>query len=235
MTPGEFVQELSKIRLDAVFNPYSQRCDVHDRQNAPACRQANLLAFIKAALDARVETIWIGRDLGYRGGRRTGLPLTDEVHLPAMSALFSHLPVRQATRGPALSERTATIIWQMLGRIGHPVFLWNIFPLHPHEPEDPLSNRCHTRRERLACEALFRTLLDLLQPIEIIAIGRDAYLALKELDIPCHRVRHPSYGGQAEFMQTIAKLYGVSSESRLDNAHLDPDIMRLRNAALGIV
>jgi len=31
------------------------------------------------------NTIWMGRDLGYRGGRRTGLALTDEAHLPLFS------------------------------------------------------------------------------------------------------------------------------------------------------
>ena len=29
-----------------------------------------------------------------------------------------------------------------------PVMLWNVFPFHPHEADDPMSNRCHTRSER---------------------------------------------------------------------------------------
>ena len=30
--------------------------------------------------DAELDAIWVGRDLGYRGGRRTGLALTDDVY-----------------------------------------------------------------------------------------------------------------------------------------------------------
>ena len=212
MTPEAFVQDLSEIRLDAVFNPYGQRCGVHDRPDAAARRRANLTAFLDAALDLRVETMWIARDLGYRGGRRTGLPLTDEIRLPHMSALFGNIALARATHGPALGERTASVVWRMLGRIGRPVFLWNIFPLHPHEPGDPLSNRCHGRGERVAREALFRGLLGLLRPVEIVAVGRDARVALRELGIPCRRVRHPSYGGQAEFTRAIATLHGLADE-----------------------
>ena len=52
-------------------------------------------------------------------------------------------------------ERTANVIWRMLMRIDEPIFLWNVFPLHPHEPDDPMSNRRHTAKERDACGALF--------------------------------------------------------------------------------
>ena len=81
MTPSDFVQTLSNMRLPNVFNPWADRCAIHDRSDAAATRRSNLLAMLEAALDERVETMWIARDLGYRGGRRTGVPLTDEVHL----------------------------------------------------------------------------------------------------------------------------------------------------------
>jgi hypothetical protein len=47
-----------------------------------------------------------------------------------------------------VAERTSTVVWDMLARIGERVLLWNAFPLHPHEPGNPLSNRVHTRAER---------------------------------------------------------------------------------------
>jgi hypothetical protein len=37
--------------------------------------------------------MWFGRDLGYRGGRCTGLAFTDEAHLPALRLTFKNAPV----------------------------------------------------------------------------------------------------------------------------------------------
>ena len=45
----------------------------------------------------------------------------------------------------AVAERTATVTWQVLRHLRRPVFLWNVFPLHPHASGGPLPNRCHSR------------------------------------------------------------------------------------------
>ena len=109
-----------------------------------------------------------------------------------------------------MAERTAAIVWSVLARIGEPVVLWNIFPLHPHEPDDPFSNRCHTRAERDATWPLLIALIAMIKPRRIVAIGRDAGMALAGIDIPVQVVRHPSYGGQAEFIAGIHQIYGVA-------------------------
>lgn len=204
-----FVHALSNIELENVFNPYAERCPLHDRSDAPSRRQQNLTSSLDTAINLNVRTIWIARDLGYRGGRRTGLALTDEVHLDSYSTLFRGLRVAKATKGPAVSERTATVIWQMLKRLGEPVFLWNVFPLHPHAPDEPMSNRCHTRRERQACAHFLHEIMDLLQPKTVIAIGGDAHRAVDELGISTTQVRHPSYGGQNTFITQIEQAYAL--------------------------
>jgi len=209
MKPAAFVQALTSIHLDDVFNPYSDRCVLHDRADAPQRRRANLLAVVEAAAEDGIDSVWIARDLGYRGGRRTGLPLTDEMHLQTFSEIYGGLPLSRATKGPPVAERTAAIIWKVLTQIDKPVFLWNIFPLHPFEPGDPLSNRCHTRAEREVFRDLLFTLLEMLRPKSVIAIGRDAHQSLLELAIDCHAVRHPSYGGQTEFINGMNKLYDL--------------------------
>ena len=210
MKPIAFVEALSTVQLDAVFNPYSDRCPLHDRADAPQRRRANLRRFLESVADDEVDSIWIARDLGYRGGRRTGLPLTDEMHLQTFSTIYG-LPLSRATKGPPMAERTAAIIWRVLQQIGQPVSLWNIFPLHPFEPGDPLSNRCHTRAEREMFSDVLFTLLDMLRPQRIIAIGRDAQKALADMSLDCHAVRHPSYGGQAEFISGMFALYGLKA------------------------
>lgn len=139
MTPANFVDALADIRLPNVFNPYADRCKVHDRSDAPRRRRENLRAMLQASINGGVETVWIARDLGYRGGRRTGVPLTDEVHLEAASKSFGAVTFSRATTGPAVAERTAAVVWGVIARIGRPVFLWNVFPLHPHSPGDHFS------------------------------------------------------------------------------------------------
>jgi hypothetical protein len=177
VTPSPFVAELAEMRLPSVFNPYVDRCDTYDRPNAARLRRRNLQTFLEAALSSRVDAIWAARDLGYRGGRRTGVPLTDEVHLERLSILFGGIPLERATRGRVVAERTAAVVWEVLRRIGHPVVLWNVFPFHPHEPNDPLSNRCHTASEREITLPLLRQLICMFQPRRLIAIGRDAQFA----------------------------------------------------------
>ncbi|WP_035972325.1 uracil-DNA glycosylase [Bradyrhizobium sp. WSM3983] len=211
-TPKSFAQALAETHLPSVFNPYADCCPAHDRADAARIRRRNLVRCLDAALTAHVDTIWIARDLGYRGGRRTGVPLTDEVHLAQAAALMGGIVLDRATKGPVVAERTAAIVWSVLTRIGEPAVLWNIFPLHPHEADDPFSNRCHTRVEREATWPLLTALIAMIKPRRIVAIGRDAGMALNGLDIAVEIIRHPSYGGQAEFISGVNHIYGLAAD-----------------------
>lgn len=216
----EFVELVAALRFDDAFNPYSDLCSDFDRPDAARIRRHNLSMVLDAAIDRGVDSIWVARDLGYRGGRRTGLALTDEVHLGAHADLLGTPPLARSTNGPAMAERTATVIWQMLIAIRQPVFLWNVFPLHPHEAGDPMSNRCHTRGERLACRHIMVGLIHLLSPSRVLAIGRDAQLALEDLGVTAEKVRHPSYGGQSEFIAGVNTHYGLDGSDRQEAAPL---------------
>lgn len=210
-TPTSFIEALSCVELENTFNPYRDICPIHDAPDAVHTRKNNLLNCIEAALNAQADTIWIARDLGYRGGRRTGIPLTDEAHLDFAEDMFGGVSLDRATEGPILAERTATVTWKLLSDIGKPVMLWNIFPLHPHAENSPMTNRCHKKNERLATWPFLLALIDMLNPKQLVAIGRDAGLALSTLDVPVSMVRHPSYGGQAEFIDGIQKIYNIQN------------------------
>jgi hypothetical protein len=212
---SRFLNELAALRFDNVFNPYSDSCPEHDVVDAARIRRHNLERVLTAAILGGVDSMWVARDLGYRGGRRTGLALTDDIHLSWHAALLATPPLVRATKGPAVAERTATIVWRALRSISRPIFLWNVFPLHPHGPLDPMSNRCHSRVERTTCRPLLLWLLEALKPKRVVAIGGDAQAALADFGVRTVSVRHPSYGGQREFLAGIAEHYGVSP----DGAH----------------
>jgi hypothetical protein len=96
---------------------------------------------------AEVECVWLGRDCGYRGGRRTGIALPDELHLDALQHHLGIDGIAKATVGSPITERTATHVWKAILEVNAKVFLWNIFPFHPFEPGNPMSNSRHTARE----------------------------------------------------------------------------------------
>ena len=208
-----FVEAVASLQFEDCFNPYSDRCEVHDRNDAPQRRSATLSAILHRAAESPVDAIWIGRDLGYRGGRRTGLALTDDVHMSQHAKRWNlDLIAERPTMGNAVAERTATVIWGMLKHINARIFLWNVFPLHPHESGDPFTNRQHNAHERRSGEELLQQLIALLKPSRIVAIGNDAAAAAHRItdavSVIC--VRHPSYGGQAQFQSQISELYDAS-------------------------
>ena len=91
------------------------------------------------------------------------------------------------------------------------IFLWNVFPLHPQEQDEPFTNRAHNAPERRAGEELLETLVGLLRPLRVIAIGNDAGNTARRVcqQSEILQVRHPSYGGQTEFLNFMRQLYAV--------------------------
>lgn len=207
MTSIEFVDRLSSISLPAVFNPYRDICDVHDHAESARIRRVNLRKYVDIALAGGIDALWLGRDYGYRGGRRTGIALTDEIQLPTLQRHFEFEGVTKATVGPSVKERTATQVWNMIREVNAKVFLWNVFPFHPFEAGKSMSNRRHTMREFDQCKGLLLSLIDLLRPQRIITLGADAHREVSRLGFDASLVRHPSYGGHIEFAATIRKLY----------------------------
>jgi len=215
MSPAEFVDAIAAVHLENVFNPYSDRCPVYDRVDAPRVRRRALLALLMAATQTEVDAVWIGRDLGYLGGRRTGFALTDDAHLEIHSRRWN-ISTSRSTTGPAMKERTAAVIWEVLAPIARPIVLWNVFPLHPHQINRPLTNRAHTALERAVGSLLLRELLTMVRPRVLVAIGNDAATVAQNLanGSAFVKVRHPSYGGRREFIRQIGVVYGPVSRDR---------------------
>lgn len=219
MSSMDILDTIRQMEFKNTFNPYFDRCPVYDTDEAPELRRYYLAEMLDRAAAAELDAIWVGRDLGYRGGRRTGLALTDDVH-------FSHHLVRwnlepkRPTSGKPVVERTASAIWNILVRVNSPVFLWNVFPLHPFAEGDPFSNRAHNAKERNAGTEILVKIVDYIKPRRIIAIGNDAFNVLSAA-FSGHqvcKVRHPSYGGQSDFLASMRNLYYGSMTD------LEPDL-----------
>jgi uracil-DNA glycosylase len=90
--------------------------------------------------------------------------------------------------------------------------LWNAFPWHSFDSRRGiLSNRMPTKKETSAGLSVLRALLDSFPCDKIVALGNIAALQLKELNVDCHRVRHPASGGAKLFRRQIA---GVVNQLR---------------------
>lgn len=215
MTPASFVKALGLLAFENTFNPYSDCCPVHDLADASRRRSHALLSILEAATQVDIDSLWIGRDLGYRGGRRTGLALTDDIHLDEHADRWD-VTITRPTKGPFVKERTAAVIWKILSEIQEPIFLWNIFPLHPHHCGVPFSNRHHTAQERQAGEALLSDLIHMLSPRRLIGIGNEAAQTVHRLagTLRVLPVRHPSYGGEHQFVSQIGELYDLCHGDR---------------------
>ncbi|GAA6153796.1 uracil-DNA glycosylase [Pseudoteredinibacter isoporae] len=210
MNTSRFIRELKSYQGSNVFNPYTDICPVYDRYNASAIRSKNLSNILNSLQTNTVDSIWIGRDLGHRGGRRTGLALTDEARFE-QAKHFWKAEINRATKGEAFAERTALNIWNFLEKSNENIFTWNVFPFHPYEENKPLSNRSHTSKERDYGLSVLESIISLLQPKRIVAIGNDAYTNAAKVfnHLPIYKVRHPSYGGEKDFRKQMSKLYSL--------------------------
>ena len=88
MNVSIFVTQLSQLSFPNVFNPYRDLCCEHDHSGSPTIRRLNLQLYLETAIACGADSVWLGRDCGYRGARRTGIALTDEIQLEILERHF---------------------------------------------------------------------------------------------------------------------------------------------------
>ena len=181
---------------DALFNPYRDRDDRFDLPGAVAVRQQNLRNYL-AHYAGRPPLFLLAEALGPWGGRFSGVPLVSEAQLMDEAFPIDGRPT--SLQEAPHREYSAGIYWRVLGPHFPRFFTWNSVPLHPHKPGRPLSIRTPTAREVAAFTGLLTELLALLQPRQIVAVGRKAEGALELAGHEGVYVRHPSQGGARLF------------------------------------
>lgn len=204
-----FVAALAALPpLDLCFNPYASGDATRD-----AVRRHNLRLYLGEMAVARPEALLVGEAPGYNGCHWTGIPFTSERQLVRGvegHGLFGPGKGYAWTSGrpEGYTEPSGTILWGVVGELPRLPLVWNAFPLHPHKPGQPLSNRTPTPAELRGQSKILAGLARIFGIRRFVAVGRKAQQVLADLDIEAAAVRHPANGGKAEFRRGLLELLG---------------------------
>jgi hypothetical protein len=199
-----FEDELFRIpSTDTLFNAYYETDPEVDLPDAHLIRRNNLRNYLDS-FDKKPLLLVLGEAAGPWGCRFSGVPFTSENQICLQDLPF--IGKQSSNHEVPHRETSAKIFWNAMSNFHPNFFVWNTVPFHPHLLEDKLSIRPPTGKELLRFAPLLRSLLDLLQPWKVIAVGRKSELALKNLEYPCIYVRHPSHGGASEFRAAIDRV-----------------------------
>lgn len=210
----DFISHLGDYEKECVFNPWSDTdSDLDLVPHAWINRRLNY----EDHLNCEPKYVLVGEAPSHRGCRYTGIPFTSEWLLynghVAYNKLIPRLEynkgLRITTYKEPVQEASANAVWGNLfwNKIENDTVLFNAFPFHPYKQGNKFSNRKPSVREMTSVVHLINMMVDLyydLNPI-FIAVGRVAEDQLKHR-ADYHYVRHPSYGGNKDFAEQLAKI-----------------------------
>ena len=155
-----------------------------DSQDAEQ-RRDELVCHLTARSAAPI--LMVGIAPGHKGARKSGVPFTDP-----------------ETLGGEGREQTATNVQSVLRDldIRDMTVLWNVFPFHPLEVDDPASNRDLSSAE----EQQFAPLVNHFQPRRralVLAVGRPAARGLKLIGVKANYVCHPARNKHQRFRDDV--------------------------------
>jgi len=185
------------------FNPYRDRREDLDVDDAPSMRRENLRGVLQC-YDTAPPLFLLLEAPGPWGCRFSGVPITSEAQLSAPDFPITGRPTSR--KEEPHTEYSASIFWRVCRPFFPHFFVWNSVPLHPHDPGEPLSIRTPRRTEVRKWQPLLIDLLDTLAPDRIVGVGRKAERALDEAGADPTYVRHPSQGGATKFEAGIREI-----------------------------
>lgn len=149
----------------------------------------------------------LGEAPGPHGCRFSGVPFTTEAQLLVGHLKFSGQ--QSSNRKEPYYAPASKIFWNIMlpyALQGKPFFIWNCVPLHPHKKDEPLSVRNPTSTEIRRYSSGLSKLVEVIQPIQVIAVGRKAQEALFKINVQAIYARHPSMGGASKFKNKMKEL-----------------------------
>lgn len=183
---------------EVVFNPYSNE-DVLN----------NLRIYLNYLYENNFNEVFlVGEAPGYKGCRITGIPFTSgEVIKSTDFTIFNDFK-ESIILEKIEKENTAKIVWEYLNEKEYLPILWNSFPFHPFNENNPFSNRAPSYEEINEGRYYLNELINIFKPKIIASIGRKGEQTLKEL-FPKEKIkyiRHPSYGGKDDFIKGMDEI-----------------------------
>lgn len=193
---------------DDLFNMYRDRVSGdRDVAEAPAIRRLNLRNYL-AAYPERPEALLMIEAPGPWGCRFSGVPITSEAQL--LDPAFPIDGERTSIDAKPMTEYSANIFWRILRPYFPRFFIWNTVPFHPHHRDRSDSIRGPRVAEIKRFASLNRSVVDVLKPKRIFAVGRKAErLLAAEIGLECQYVRHPSQGGATMFEAAMLAGFGA--------------------------
>lgn len=213
------INELSDRSFIDAFNPYKDYCEIYDTTKSNSVRKKNLESYLEYFSKLESVDLWIGRDLGYKGGRRTGIPFTSEININNLNSKLGLDLKIESINKVLSSEVSANTIWEIFNNLSNNIIFWNIYPYHPYNIGNPLSNRKFNKEEEIFGLTILKTLIDSLNINRIVCIGNDSANSLKKIkikNIPISSVRHPSYGGVNIFKKQMAEIYNIDKYYQIE-------------------
>jgi uracil-DNA glycosylase len=175
-----------------------------------ALRRHNLSRYFEQLAERRPTTLLVGEAPSYRGMRVTGVPFTNTTILRRGVPHFGLLGEANGYSVPdaprVAAEPTATVVWNTLVELDFLPLLWSAFPLHPHRPGNPFSNRRPSAAEAAEWAWSWQALIDLFSIRSVVAVGNVARDILVKSGMSVPHVRHPSQGGRQKFTLGLSEL-----------------------------
>ena len=183
-------------------------------------RKNNLKLYLEKMKNLSPKVILIGEAPGFRGCRFTGIPFTSE-YLLSNNLFFGNSGFETTKENDKpKKEKTATIMWEVLDSLNQYPLLWNSFPFHPHNQENPTENREPTTKECKCALDFLNYLFKLFPNINKIgAVGRKAEGLLKN-NRNYEYIPHPSHCKKEHFIETLKGFFEFNLKCHQKNPTL---------------
>lgn len=192
---------------EILFNQFSDINPDFDILDGHKIRRQNHKNYLESFTE-KPDILLVGEAAGPWGMRFSGIPFTSERQLIEKSLPFTGQ--KSGSSSSPHSENSATIFWKTMKKYHPRFYVWNLIPFHPHKPDEALSIRSPNKSEIDFFSKFLFDVQSLMEPGLIIAVGRKAGTALKQIGSRYIYVRHPAQAGATAFREGIMQILNNS-------------------------